>query len=120
MPVSRRTGAFVTGLGALFAVSVACSSSGSGDDDNGATPDSTASSTGMPPPPPVVPIGATCASDATCNGGKCIAKQCVAASATDVDCGGPSAPMGADAKACVAASDCTSGICTASLCARRV
>ena len=125
MPVSRRTGAFVVGLGALFAVTIACSSSSSSDNSSGATPDPSATTT-TPPPPPVVPIGASCVDDTACNGGKCIAKQCVVASATDgvkddtetdVDCGGPSAPKCADTKGCIKATDCTSGTCTASLCA---
>ena len=35
---------------------------------------------------------------------------------TDVDCGGPSGPACVDGKGCLATSDCTSGVCTASLC----
>jgi len=36
---------------------------------------------------------------------------------TDVDCGGPTAPACGDGKACLLASDCTSKVCTANVCA---
>jgi hypothetical protein len=125
MRAIRQTGALVAALGALFALSVACSSSDSASDATTPTPDPSATTT-APPPAHVVPIGAACIDDSTCNGGKCIDKKCVPASATngvkdngetDVDCGGAAAPKCPDAKACVAATDCTSGVCTGSFCA---
>jgi hypothetical protein len=125
MRVSRRAGAFVMGLGSLFAVSVACSTPDGEADTSGAAPDPTTTTTTTPPPPPV-PLGSACVDDAACNGGKCIAKKCVSASATngvkddtetDVDCGGAAAPKCADTKSCAAATDCTSGVCTATKCA---
>lgn len=50
------------------------------------------------------PVAATC-SDGVRNGNE-----------TDVDCGGPSCPKCADGRACVAGSDCVSGVCSAGVC----
>ena len=76
---------------------------------------------------PETPIGASCTDDSTCNGGRCVAGACVAATATngvkdgdetDVDCGGKVSPKCADGKTCGAAFDCTSQVCSGGTCAK--
>lgn len=71
------------------------------------------------------PNGSNCFGNADCNSGSCAGGKCKAVilcadaqqngTETDIDCGG-SCPACGPNKACVIATDCTSGLCANSLC----
>lgn len=118
-----RATTLVLAFGLLFAAQAACSSS-SGDDPPAASAD-----VATPNPNGAVDgadchVGSDCKSGA-CEGGKCAAPPGAGGdptngkkdgNETDVDCGGTGAPACADGKACVAASDCQSSVCTGGVC----